>query len=411
MKKRHLFWLDFYAKHNYFYRLINCLVKLEDRERERNKDVKLFETKYAATIVAEYAKMYALSETALLKVFELPNAKEILSNYVPEHQLPIPVEFKLFEHPDMKDIVRKYIAKQHISDKAVFKLFELPNAHELLLLYITENNHMRPFGFDSKLVEISDNVELITAFKKREELSVAAQDKMFDRPNAAELVKAYIKDDMPDKLPRPLADSAQFKMLALPQAEELLQEYGYQLCYEAELKLFELPNAESIVRRYIHDFKFQLPKAEAKIFELPNAPDILDEYLADAYLNERNEGLLLNLSDGVNRMIKYMQNVQLSQQTLKKFFTHSASEELLTAAIKTQKFSPELQKRLFTCNNAIALLRHYIERQALCTEAQLLLFKLPQNEAQELLSLYAVKYAFSHEVTQLLMVNNHFGIC
>ncbi len=409
MKKRHLFWLNFYAKLNNMNRLGNCLYKFAERYTQQD-DIFFFQAKHADIIIKKYVYMfYTLSDEALLKVFELPNGKEILAGYLPLHQLPVPVEMKLLEQPDMRDTVKQYIDKQHMSDDAVFKLFEQPDAKELLLHYLAENRYVRLGKFAEKIINMPDNVELIVAIKKRGELSDEMQLKMFERPNAADIVRAYIKEDQ-NEYPRRLSNKAQLKMLALPEAEDLLAEYYYPLCPEAELMLFELPHAEIVIKKYVLEFPNIGQETEAKLFELKNAADIFDSYPAHRTLYGENELLLFTLPNGVKRMIAYMHNVRvrLEDKTLATFFEHPAAAELLAEAVKTQELSDNLQKRLFERPEAYELLKEYIEHHELCAKAQFMLFDLPKSEAKELLMAYAQKYKFAREVMQALAVKNYF---
>lgn len=152
----------------------------------------------------------------------------------------------LFKSSQAPKLLNIYISKRELCDEAQLKLFELPNAKELVKTYIFLHMELCDAA-QVKLVELPNPIELIEMYISRRPFCAAAKIKMIEQPNAAQLLKLLHKHQYY------LGDTVQLKLFEQPNAVELVKMYTswYRLCDDAQLKLLDLPDAPELVKMYI----------------------------------------------------------------------------------------------------------------------------------------------------------------
>ncbi|MBR1825458.1 MAG: hypothetical protein IJ770_02620 [Alphaproteobacteria bacterium] len=142
---------------------------------------------------------HELTEIEQLTLFNLGDEEHLLFQYMQYAELYPMAEIKLIEQPYLLHLLQR-LPRYAFSDDGDARLFYQPNTPELVLQYIQNGN----------------------CFNSANEL------KMFDLPNAAEVVDAYIAHN-------PLSDEAEMRLFELPNARELVEYYAeeYDMSDEA----------------------------------------------------------------------------------------------------------------------------------------------------------------------------------
>ena len=120
--------------------------------------------------------------------------------------------------------------------------FAQPNAGEIILNAV-KKGHLIPQNCQLKIFDLPNAEELVLEYTRHFRLCNKAQPKIFDLPNAAEIILEYVKNG------HSLCDEAELKLFGLPNASEVALEYvrqGYWFCDEAQKRIPELPNAGEI---------------------------------------------------------------------------------------------------------------------------------------------------------------------
>ena len=140
-----------------------------------------------------------------LKLFYLADAEDLLFQYMQSEEIAESTENRLLEEPFALNLL-KHLPKYHFTNTGDARMFVMDNAPQLVAQYVQNGN----------------------AFSAENAL------KMFDLPNADEVVAVYIDHSY-------LPDECEMRMFDLPNAQELVTYYEdkYGLCEMAKEKAKE----------------------------------------------------------------------------------------------------------------------------------------------------------------------------
>lgn len=372
MKKVTLWWYDFLATINATKRLKSIFSRCGNYNTA--DELRLFEAKHAAKIIELYSEKQQMLTGSLLKVFELPNAEKILSNQMSLWRLNDSVEAELLKHPELIELTKTYLKSEYsLSADAQKVLITLPNFEELVEIYLKSD-------FSSLISE--------------------AQLKLFECKESTKLLKLYCCTKGYQ-----LSVEAESKLTEHPDFEEIYESYTYNLRQESIAKLFDRPNASELILQCVTDGSELSKENEAKLFELENTAEIISKYIKENKLFDENEPLLLKLDNAAEVVKNYLTDFAGSATFIDAIFASSEVETYLPLVVATQKLTPEQELKLFEKPNATELLMTYIENNELSEEAQLQLLKMPKKDADPIMRKHANKHSFSHIFLQSLAVN------
>lgn len=147
----------------------------------------------------------SLDSEQQLKVFYLADAEQLLFKYMQYEDIAESTEIRLLEEPFALNLI-KHLPRYSFTDKGDARMFVVENAPELVLQYVENGNVFSP----------------------------ANELKMFDLPNAYDVLNAYVYNSS-------LSDEGEMRLVDLPDAEELVEYYNeeYGLCEAAWKKAEE----------------------------------------------------------------------------------------------------------------------------------------------------------------------------
>ncbi|MCM1323543.1 MAG: hypothetical protein NC218_05230 [Acetobacter sp.] len=135
---------------------------------------------------------------------------------------------------------------------------------------------------------------LISLLESGIKLNRALVVKLFELPDATEIVKAYLSRNYFTAF-----DNLQLLMFGRPDSPELILYYveqGYGINPQIEEKLFELPNAEEVIKAYTAHHQLYSNLAQLKLFMFPDVVDILRTYIRNGHpLNAKAQVKLFDL--------------------------------------------------------------------------------------------------------------------
>lgn len=183
------------------------------------------------------------------------------------------IQLSLFDGPEAPKVVENYIRFNYLSPPAQEKLFELPNAASIVKQYVRRGLTLSDES-QKLLFELPTREQILLFFIKRyrHRLTAEAQLRLFELKHAKAFLKIYAED-------RPLCPQAQVKLFDLFSPEELLSGFiRWDFCEQAQLMLFEVPDAEKIVKEYIQK-TFFTSAAQLKLTEMPNSSELMYLYV------------------------------------------------------------------------------------------------------------------------------------
>ena len=170
-------------------------------------------------------------------------------------------------------------------------MFEKADARRCVLRYVNEGNSLCDEA-EVAMLGLKDFLEVYRTYIRNYSLCSVAQLKLFELPNAKELLKEYIEQNYP------LCESSQAKMLGLFDAEELINIYveKHALSPKAQIKLLKHSNAEKLLKIYVQ-YHYLSDEAELKMIEHEKHERFIAIYLQEHYLGEKAEVKLMETTN------------------------------------------------------------------------------------------------------------------
>ncbi len=211
--------LEAYKKHGYGYWL------------SEEAQLKMFTRADVETLLGKYD--YHLCEQAELKLFDLPNAATIVAKYIEDFSFDSPeAEAKLFELENAAEIIDKYVTHYSLYEDCAHLLLKLPDGVNRMICYM-QNYYLEPKTLEAFFNHPAADRLLSTAMQEQS-FPANLEQRLFERPDAFNLLKAYIEKNE-------LTPDAQLMFFSLPakEAKELLSRYAekYDFSHKVMQKL------------------------------------------------------------------------------------------------------------------------------------------------------------------------------
>jgi len=138
---------------------------------------------------------------------------------------------------------------------------------------------------EARIFELPNAVEILDKYLDRESLTFDSVDKMFASLQAGKLMKIYLENG------GELSDEQQVKLFDLPNADELISiliKREQELCEKAEVMLLKHPNTVQMIDAYTK-YTDLSEEAQMSLFTLPNAKELVLNYRKENGLGEEAE--------------------------------------------------------------------------------------------------------------------------
>ena len=153
-------------------------------------------------------------------------------------------KYEKLQKENPAEYLRMLIKQQReLTEQQQLSLFDQPNADDLLFKYMLYEDLTK--AAEQKLLDASFVLNLMEAMPQYVFCDNSCAT-MFTKPDAPKLVMVYVTNG------HALSDENELKMFDLPNAAEVVTEYmrHQDLSDEGEMRLFELTDAEKLVKRY-----------------------------------------------------------------------------------------------------------------------------------------------------------------
>ncbi|MCM1323875.1 MAG: hypothetical protein NC218_06915 [Acetobacter sp.] len=292
----------------------------------------------------------------------------------------------LFETKHADLIVSIYAKRYYLSDEAILKVFDLPNAKEILMDYVCTYNRQLPVSAERKLFTLAEWKDVMIAYIQHQHISEQAELMLFNRPDAAKLALLYIQNGKVSFTP-----AAQIKMLQLRDNVKVLNAFAQKerLADEAELWMLSRPNAAELVEVYMKHHTLT-DEAQTKMFSQLSTGNLLKllELLKNnkSGLCEAAQLKMFELPQADLLVITYFSNAVLTEKAEVKLFELPNPEEIILLYINVHNESDVL---LFELPNYVNLVNKYVENHKATRKLLEMIFSHP--EADKMLPTVAKK--------------------
>lgn len=163
----------------------------------------------------------------------------------------------------MDEIIKKIKEYRRLTYEEQIKMFEAPNAVELLEQYSQKWDWLCDAA-EVKMLEHPERVRLLGLYSRSRSLSLTGELAMLKSADCVDLFRVYLAND------QFLFEKSERKMLELPQRGKLLLLYmaKFPLWEETVLKMLDLPERQILLRVYLQHGYRLLKRAERKARKL-----------------------------------------------------------------------------------------------------------------------------------------------